>query len=107
MFYPFPPFTNLLQHLRSLVTAHRTDKSQGEIIIHICNGAVNRPARDAALLHHAIDDLREKNSSAALRNELLMSRLVRFHWDRAHMGKVKAEYKKKNGKSLGKSSFLF
>lgn len=84
----------------SLRRVKRLIPIQGEVIIHICNGAVNRPARDAALLHHAIEDIREKNKEAALRFELLMSRLVRFHWDRTHMIKVKSEYQKKNGKTL-------
>ena len=90
---------------------------------------INRPARDAMLLHHALIDLRQRRRSSASsqnsrdpsprssvsklnpfaglaekqrevqdrknRYELLMSRLVRLHWDYSHMAKVKAEYEDK------------
>lgn len=38
-----------------------------------------------------------------LRYELLMSRLIRYHWDRSHMQKVKDEYKTRYRESLEKS----
>ncbi|CAI6336822.1 unnamed protein product [Periconia digitata] len=94
----------------------------GEVIAHILNGVINRPARDAMLLHHALMDLIEpvspphpssSSSSTKLpssapmskherqqRSELLISRLVRLHWDRLHLGRVKAEYEEKHGKLL-------
>jgi hypothetical protein len=118
---------------------------------HILNGVINRPARDAMLLHHALDDLRslrdrrdsggsgsggenrdvtsprasasrlnpfssesraererdrererdEKREKERLkedrkdRYELLISRLVRLHWDQNHLRKVKNEYEEK------------
>ena len=37
-----------------------------------------------------------------LRYELLVSRLVRLHWDRPHLQKVKREYKEKYGRSIEK-----
>lgn len=49
------------------------------------------------LLHHAIEDISEHNKAVELRYELLMSRLVRLHWDRLHLAKVKAEYVRKYG----------
>ncbi|KKA31205.1 hypothetical protein TD95_000808 [Thielaviopsis punctulata] len=60
----------------------------GEIIAHILNGIINKPVRDAILLHHAI------NASAQdpVRNELLTSRLVRFHWSRVHMEEIKRQF---------------
>lgn len=73
---------------------------------------INRPARDAMLLHHALMDLiepsqpsngrssRDNTSSKHERQqryELLISRLVRLHWDRMHMARVKAEYEDKYG----------
>ncbi|KAF2240392.1 Annexin [Trematosphaeria pertusa] len=83
----------------------------GEVIAHILNGVINRPARDAMLLHHALMDLIEpppspRSSSSKLasssskherqqRFELLISRLVRLHWDRLHFIRVKAEYEEK------------
>jgi hypothetical protein len=92
--------------------------TQGEVIAHILNGVINRPARDAMLLHHALMDLIEPaldgpRSSASRvsardaatskherqqRFELLISRLVRMHWDRMHLSRVKAEYEEKYGR---------
>ncbi|KAI4676182.1 uncharacterized protein J4E84_009579 [Alternaria hordeiaustralica] len=89
----------------------------GEVIAHILNGVINRPARDAMLLHHALVDLMEpandgRSSNSRLssreatsskherqqRVELLISRLVRLHWDRQHLLRVKAEYEEKYGR---------
>ena len=73
---------------------------QGEVIAHILNGVINRPARDALLLHHAINDIASHNRDDDLRYELLISRLVRFHWDRTHLARVKREYFEKYGNTL-------
>lgn len=90
----------------------------GEVIAHILNGVINRPARDAMLIHHALMDLieptiegprasagrlssRETSSSKHERQqrfELLISRLVRLHWDRLHLLRVKTEYEEKYGR---------
>ncbi|KAH6620193.1 hypothetical protein C7974DRAFT_315926 [Boeremia exigua] len=86
----------------------------GEVIAHILNGVINRPARDAMLLHHALMDLieppsashRDKDKPAPSaskherqqRYELLISRLVRLHWDRLHLVRVKTEYEEKYGR---------
>ena len=82
------------------------------MIAHILNGVINRPARDAMLLHHALTDLIEapeasshrpsKDASSSKherqqRYELLVSRLVRLHWDRLHLARVKNEYREKYG----------
>lgn len=94
-----------------------TDISQGEVIAHILNGVINRPSRDAMLLHHALMDLIDSPSSHAdgprgssskvsasskherqQRYELLISRLVRLHWDRMHLQRVKMEYDEKYGR---------
>ncbi|KAF1365759.1 Annexin [Lizonia empirigonia] len=84
----------------------------GEVIAHILNGVINRPARDAMLLHHALMDLIEPSSHGAARAapptkherqqryELLVSRLVRLHWDRLHLARVKTEYEDKYGRVL-------
>lgn len=67
------------------------------------------------LLHHALMDLidpsssprssstRVKESSSSKherqqRYELLISRLVRLHWDRMHLMRVKGEYEEKYGR---------
>lgn len=70
------------------------------------------------LLHHALMDLiepeargssgrvsssREPSSSKhdrQQRYELLISRLVRFHWDRLHLMRVKSEYEEKYGRMI-------
>ena len=72
------------------------------------------------LLHHALMDLIEPNSSSnptrssrentssstsstsnherQQRYELLISRLVRLHWERMHLARVKTEYEEKYGR---------
>jgi hypothetical protein len=118
---------------------------------HILNGIINRPARDAMLLHHALMDLAPRNRRGSHsssdkdpsprasnpkinaifsaegraererekerereaqkekqrekeerkdRYELLISRLVRLHWERSHMMKVKQEYREKYGEDV-------
>lgn len=67
---------------------------QGETLAHILNGVLNRPVRDALLLHQAITETSKD------RTELLVSRLVRFHWEPKHLEKVKGEYRRKYGNRL-------
>lgn len=50
--------------------------------------------RDALLLHHAIAEC----GTGRDRAELLISRLVRMHWDPYHLERVKGEYKRRYGK---------
>lgn len=65
------------------------------------------------LLHHALMDLIDlppSNPRSSARDvatskherqqrfELLISRLVRLHWDRLHFARVKAEYEEKYGR---------
>ncbi|KAJ6779370.1 hypothetical protein PWT90_07933 [Aphanocladium album] len=68
----------------------------GELLAHILNGVINRPVRDALLLHHALTASRKDN----LRRELLVSRLVRYHWDPMHMQAVKKAYAERYGREL-------
>lgn len=63
---------------------------------HILNGVINKPVRDALLLHHALTASRKDD----LRRELLTSRLVRYHWDRQHMEAVKRAYQQRYGREL-------
>ncbi|KAI9841309.1 MAG: hypothetical protein M1837_000795 [Sclerophora amabilis] len=59
----------------------------GETLAHILNGIINRPVRDALLVHQALNTENSKE-----RTELLISRLVRFHWDRTHLERIKVEF---------------
>lgn len=70
--------------------------SQGETLAHILNGIINRPLRDALLLHQAL----QLESSHKERTDLLISRLVRYHWDRTHLERIKNEYRDRYGKEL-------
>ena len=64
---------------------------QGETLAHILNGVINRPVRDALLLHQALAETSKD------RAELLMSRLIRYHWEPKHLERIKVEYKKRYG----------
>ncbi|KAJ6114862.1 hypothetical protein N7486_000640 [Penicillium sp. IBT 16267x] len=97
-------------HLREVLRAYEAiygqnfaramiSKSQnlvGETLAHILNGAINRPMRDALLLHQA---LRESKSGRE-RSELLISRLVRLHWEPRHFEQVKIEYRRRYGERI-------
>ena len=71
-----------------------TDFQQGETLAHILNGVLNKAVRDALLLHQALAETSKD------RIELLVSRLVRFHWEPRHLERVKVAYKQKYGKRL-------
>ncbi|KUI73323.1 Annexin A11 [Cytospora mali] len=68
----------------------------GELLAHILNGVINKPVRDALLVHHALTASKKDD----LRRELLTSRLVRYHWDRHHMTAVKKAYRERYGKDM-------
>ncbi|KAI0388780.1 Annexin [Xylariaceae sp. FL0594] len=68
----------------------------GELLAHVLNGVINKPVRDALLLHHALSASRKDG----LRRELLVSRLVRFHWDRQHLAAIKKAYRERYGEDL-------
>jgi hypothetical protein len=86
--------------VRSL--AHKTSRSpsltssQGETLAHILNGALNRSMRDALLLHQAISE----TAPGKERAELLISRIVRLHWEPKHLEKVKMEFDKRYKRSV-------
>lgn len=50
--------------------------------------------RDALLLHQALAE------SSRDRTDLLVSRLVRFHWEPSHLERIKVAYKQKYGSRL-------
>lgn len=56
---------------------------------HILNGVINEPYRDALLLHHALTLPRVDNTWC----DLLISRLVRYHWDRPHFERIRSEFR--------------
>lgn len=68
----------------------------GELLAHILNGVINKPVRDALLVHHALT----ASKKDGLRRELLTSRLVRFHWDRLHLAAIKRAYTERYGKDM-------
>ncbi|KAI0426902.1 Annexin [Xylaria sp. FL1042] len=68
----------------------------GELLAHVLNGIINKPVRDALLLHHALTASRKDG----LRRELLISRLVRFHWDRQHLAAIKKAYRERYHEDL-------
>ncbi|KAJ5692338.1 hypothetical protein N7462_001761 [Penicillium macrosclerotiorum] len=68
----------------------------GETLAHILNGAINRPLRDALLLHQAVRESRTGRE----RSELLISRLVRLHWEPRHLEQVKTEYRRRYDERL-------
>ncbi|KAI1114676.1 Annexin [Nemania sp. NC0429] len=68
----------------------------GELLMHVLNGIINKPVRDALLLHHALTATKKDG----LRRELLISRLVRFHWDRRHLVAIKKAYRERYGEDL-------
>ena len=69
------------------------------MIAYVLNGVINKPARDALLIDHALREFSSKETAISSsdvvkepRYELLISRLVRLHWDWAHMLRVKESY---------------
>lgn len=71
----------------------------GETLAHILNGALNRPMRDALLLHQAMAE----TAPGKERAELLISRAVRLHWEPKHMERVARVYKERYGMSVGEA----
>ncbi|KAG8534226.1 uncharacterized protein KY384_001070 [Bacidia gigantensis] len=74
----------------------RSQNLVGETLAHILNGVLNRPVRDALLLHQALAETSKD------RADLLVSRLVRYHWEPKHLARVKVAYKQKYGSRLEK-----
>jgi len=64
-----------------------------DALLYILDGAVNMVERDARLLEDSMKGLGTKDN-------LLISRLVRIHWDKRHLSNVKTEYKRMFGKEL-------
>jgi annexin A7/11 len=89
-------------HLRALATSYErkygtslkkiiSKEFSGHLkqaLTYILEGALDKPGRDAQLLEDSMKGLGTKDL-------LLISRLVRIHWDRNHLEAVKREYYKK------------
>lgn len=87
---------NLVVRPQHSSSGTRLTISQGELLAHILNGVINKPVRDALLLNHALT----LSKSDSIRTELLISRLVRYHWDRQHFEAIKREYRNRYGTDL-------
>lgn len=77
----------VIEHSRNLV---------GETLTHILHGATQKALRDAKLLEQAITAVREQS-----REDLLISRATRIHWDPRHLEEVKIMFRKKYRVDLG------
>ncbi|KAH6637313.1 hypothetical protein F5144DRAFT_210923 [Chaetomium tenue] len=68
----------------------------GEVLAHILNGVINKPMRDAMLLYHALEPSKPGDG----RRKLLVSRLIRYHWDGRYMAIVQQAYRQKYREEL-------
>jgi annexin A7/11 len=74
--------TDLLSTIKSEFSGHMKDA-----FIYIVEGAMDKARRDAQLLEDSMKGF-------GTRDDLLIQRVARIHWDRAHLENVKAAYKK-------------
>lgn len=72
------------KNLRDLITRAFFGHTK-DILLYILDGAVDKVERDARLLEDAM-------VGAGTRNHLLISRLIRIHWDKHHLAEVKQRY---------------
>ncbi len=64
-----------------------------DALLMMLRGATDRAMRDAMLLEDTMRGMGTKD-------DLLLNRVVRCHWDRAHMQQVKAAYRHRYGREL-------
>ncbi|KAI9669593.1 MAG: hypothetical protein M1817_004636 [Caeruleum heppii] len=64
-----------------------------DALLMIVRGGMDRAMRDAMLLEEAM-------KGAGTKDDLLVNRIVRYHWDRNHMNQVKGAYRHRYGKEL-------
>ena len=81
---------DMLRMIRSEFSGHMRD-----VFLYILEGAKDKAARDAALLEAAMKGF-------GTRDDHLIMRVVRCHWDRRHMEAVKTAYRNQFGKELSK-----
>lgn len=74
-------------HRKSLAEVIKKEFSghQEDALLYILEGAIDKPRRDAELLEEAMKGFGTKDV-------LLMSRIVRIHWDQYHLEAVKKAY---------------
>ncbi|KAK7722448.1 hypothetical protein SLS64_000985 [Diaporthe eres] len=97
-------------HLREVLTIYQrkyesdflTDALQGtmqlrdDVLFHVLYGVLNRPTRDAWLLHQALTP----SGNDGTQHEVLTSRLVRAHWNGHYLSAVKEAYCEQYGQHL-------
>ena len=64
-----------------------------DALLMILRGGSDRAMRDAMLLEESMKGMGTKD-------DLLVNRVVRYHWDRNHMNQVKGAYRHKYGREL-------
>lgn len=74
--------TELVKLIKKEFSGHMEDA-----LVYLVEGALNKPMRDAVLLEASMKGI-------GTRDTLLISRLVRIHWDKVHFEYVKREYKR-------------
>ncbi|KAG6359400.1 hypothetical protein INS49_012921 [Diaporthe citri] len=65
-------------------------------LYHVLYGVLNRPTRDAWLLHQALTP----SGDDGIQHEVLTSRLVRAHWNGHYLSAVKQAYREQYGQHL-------
>lgn len=86
-----PKYYASIARLTMLTTSPKDD-----FLFHVLYGVLNRPTRDAWLLHQALTP----SGNDGVKHELLTSRLVRAHWDRHYLSAVKQAYHQQYGQHL-------
>lgn len=79
---------DLVKLLKKEFSGHMQDA-----LVYIVEGALNKPMRDAILLEASMKGI-------GTRDELLISRLVRMHWNKHHFELVKGEFQRMYGRDL-------
>lgn len=82
-------------HRENLMTVIKREFSghMKNALLYIIEGALNKAQRDACLLEDSMKGFGTKD-------DLLIQRVVRIHWDRMHLENVKNAYKKLYGRDL-------
>ena len=70
---------------------------QGEALTHLVSGVIDKPLRDAKLVEDAINSIMASDNP---KDDLFISRLVRVHWDRGHLRRVKIAYARRFRREL-------
>jgi len=79
---------DLVKMLKSEFSGHMKD-----VFVYLVEGALDKPKRDAELLEASMKGIGTKD-------DLLIQRVVRVHWDPQHLANVKAAFRSLYGKDL-------